>query len=128
MPEAAVNVGVVACARYARCNDSRHTARNLEGVMGTIEAGLEKTVARLEDQLKLWGAKLNVLVAKGKVAGQESKIDSQRYVDDLKAKLDAAQAKLHEAKAAGGEKWDTFKSAIESSWKDLESAFAKLVH
>jgi len=96
--------------------------------MGSIEAGLEKTVARLEDQLKLWGAKLNVLVAKGEVAGQQSKIDSHRYVDDLKAKLDAAQEKLHEAKAAGGEKWDTFKGAIESSWKDLEAAFAKLVH
>jgi len=93
--------------------------------MGTLEYS---TMQKLEDQLKLWGAKLKVLVASGEVTTQESKIDSRKYLDEVKAKFDAAQAKLHEAKEAGAEKWDTFKNAIESSWKDLESAFAKLVH
>lgn len=96
--------------------------------MGTIESSVDKTVSKLEDQLKLWGAKLNELAAKADVAGQEAKIDARKRLDDLKAKIKVARAKLDEAKAAGGDKWDKFKSGIESSWKELEGAFQKLTH
>jgi len=96
--------------------------------MGTIETSVDKTVSKLEGQLKLWGARLNELVAKAEVAGQETKIDAHQRVDEVKAKLKVAQAKLDEAKAAGGDKWNTFKSGIESSWKELEGAFQKLAH
>ncbi len=37
--------------------------------MGTIGSNLDKTVSKLENQLALWGAQLEELVAKGKVAG-----------------------------------------------------------
>jgi hypothetical protein len=96
--------------------------------MGTIESSVDKTVLKLEDQLKLWGAKLNELAAKVDVAGHEAKIDARKHLDDMKAKLKVAQSKLEEAKAAGGDKWDKFKSGIESSWKEVEGAFEKLVH
>ena len=96
--------------------------------MGTIESSVDKTVSKLEDQLKLWGAKLNELAAKVDVAGQEAKIDARKRLDDMKAKIKVAQSKLDEAKAAGGDKWDKFKSGIESSWKELEGAFQKLAH
>jgi hypothetical protein len=96
--------------------------------MGTIESSVDKTVSKLEGQLKLWGAKLNELAAKVEVAGQEAKIDTRKHLDDMKAKLKVAQSKLDDAKAAGGDKWDKFKSGIERSWKDLESAFQKLTH
>ena len=96
--------------------------------MGTIESSVDKTVSKLEGQLRLWGAKLNELVAKAEVAGQETKIDARKHLDEMKAKLKVAQSKLDEAKAAGGDKWDKFKLGIESSWKELESAFQKLTH
>ncbi|HEU4732492.1 MAG TPA: hypothetical protein VFT22_31570 [Kofleriaceae bacterium] len=96
--------------------------------MGTIESSVDKTLSKLEDQLKLWGAKLNELAAKVDVAGKEAKIDARKRLDDMKAKIEVAQSKLDEAKAAGGDKWDKFKSGIESSWKELESAFQKLTH
>ena len=96
--------------------------------MGTIESNVDKTVSKLEAQLKLWSAKFNELAAKIEVAGQEAKIDARKRVDDMKAKLKVAQAKLDEAKAAGEDKWDKFKSGVEASWKELEGAFQKLTH
>jgi hypothetical protein len=94
--------------------------------MGTIESRVDKTVSKLESQLELWGAKLKVLAAKTEVAGQEAKIDSRKRVDELQAKLAVTQAKLQAARAAGADKWDTFKRDVESSWKELEGAFEKL--
>jgi predicted nucleic acid-binding Zn-ribbon protein len=96
--------------------------------MGTIETNINKTVSKLEGQLELWSAQLKELIAKGDVAGQKAKIDSRKHLDDLKAKLDRARSKLGEAKAAGDDKWDAFKQAIETSWKDLEGSFKQLVH
>lgn len=96
--------------------------------MGTIGSTVDRTVSKLEDQLKLWHAKLAVLGAKADVVGQEAKIDSRKRLDEVKAKLAAAQAKLDEVKAAGADKWDTFKHGLESSWKELESTFNTLTH
>ncbi len=94
--------------------------------MGTIGTNIDTTVSKLEDQLKLWGAKFNELVAKADVAGKETKIDARKRLDDVKAKLADARTKLDEAKAAGGDKWEKFKSGIDHSWKELEGAFSKL--
>jgi hypothetical protein len=99
-----------------------------ESVMGTIESSVDNSMAKLEDQLKLWGAKLDELVAKMEVAGQETKIDARKHLDEVKARLVTARSKLDEAKAAGRDKWDGFKSGVESSWKELEAAFQKLTH
>ena len=96
--------------------------------MGSIESSVDKTVSKLEDQLTLWGAKFKELVAKVEVAGQETKIDARKHLDEVKAKLDLARSKLDEAKAAGGDRWDKFKAGVESAWKELEGAFHKLAH
>jgi len=96
--------------------------------MGTIGTSIDTTVTKLEDRLELWGVKLNELVAKAEVAGQEAKIDARKHLDDLKAKLADARAKLDDAKAAGGETWEKFKVGVEHSWKELEGAFHKLTH
>src|ERR1051325_9468345 len=98
----------------------------MENVMGTIESSVDKTVSKLEDQLKLWGAKLNELAAKVDAAGKEARVDARKRFDDMKVKIKVAQSKLDEAKAAGGDKWDKFKSGIESSSKELEGAFKNL--
>lgn len=96
--------------------------------MGTIESNVEKNMARLEAQLKLWGAKLDEVKAKASAAGQQAKAETSKQLDELKAKLEAARAKLDEAKAAGSSKWETFMSGVEQTWKDLEKTFTRLVH
>jgi len=87
---------------------------------------MESYVGKMEDQLKLWDAKLDVLMAQAKVVGTEAKIDHQKRLDAIKAKRAAAQAKLDEVKAAGSDKWDSFKAGLEVVWKDLGDAFKEV--
>lgn len=96
--------------------------------METIGSNVDKTVTRLEDLLSLWGAKLNELAAKVEVARKEGRLEARTQLEEAKDKLEQARSKLDEAKAAGEERWDKFKAAVESSWKDLEGAFLDLIH
>ena len=97
--------------------------------MGSIESNTNnKTVSKLEDQIERWSAKLDDLVAKVGAAGQDAKLEARAQLDELKSKLVVARSKLDAAKAAGDDKWDAFKEGMESSWKELESAFKKLTH
>ena len=52
--------------------------------------------------------------------------EKRKRVDELKAKYQAAQSKLVEYKAAGGERWEAFKTGLETAWSDLEAGFKKL--
>lgn len=95
--------------------------------MGTIGNSVDATIGKLEDQLTLWKAKLNELAAKTQAAGHEAKVNaSKKELEDLRLKIATAQAKLDESKAAGGDKWESFKDGIASSWSELEEAFKGL--
>jgi len=83
-------------------------------------------VGKMETQLKQWGARLDQIVAKAEKAGTEVNVERRKCVDELKAKYQAAQSKFGEFKAAGSEKWEIFKTGVESAWSDLEAAFKKL--
>ena len=83
-------------------------------------------IDKMEKQLKQWGAKLDDLAEKVTSAGAKAKADQRQVIADLKAKQKRAQAKLDEFKAAGGDKWDTFKAGVESAYNDLEGAFKKM--
>ena len=96
--------------------------------MTTNTPELDRNVSKLEDQLKLWTAKLNEVAARVGVAGQEAKIASRKQVDELKTRLESARSKLEEAKAAGSEKWEVFRQGVEHTWQELEGAFKKLLH
>ena len=85
-------------------------------------------VGKMEAQLKRWGSQLDGLVAKAQEAGTEAKDDYRQAVAELKAKHQAAQAKLDELRAVGTDKWEVFKTGVESAWSDLETAFKKLRH
>lgn len=93
--------------------------------MGTV---VDKTVSKLQNELELWGAKLNELLAKAEVASTEATIDARKHLEDAADKLATAREKLDEAKATGGDKWEEFKIGLERSWKELERAFHRLAH
>ena len=95
--------------------------------METIGSSVDKTVTKLEDLLSLWGTKLEELAAKVEAARQDGRIEARKQLEDAREKLEQARSKLDEAKAMGEERWDKFKAAIDSSWKQLEGAFLDLV-
>jgi len=92
--------------------------------METVEAH----VGKMEAELKEWGVRLDKLLTKADVAGVGAKIDYRKRLDDLKEKYVVAEAKFAELKAAGSTRWDTFKSGVETAWRELETAFTKLAN
>ena len=96
--------------------------------MGTIEKSVDKNIEKMQAQLVEWGAKIDELATSAEKAGAEAKADTKKRLSDLKEKRAAAQAKLDELKAAGSDKWASFKVGMETTWKDLESAFKELTH
>jgi hypothetical protein len=83
-------------------------------------------VGKIESRLKHWGAKLDELVARAGVAGQEVKADYLEHIDDLKVKHRVVRAKLDELKAASGAEWESFKTGLDSAGDELELAFKKV--
>ncbi len=86
--------------------------------MGTPSIDINK----METQLAQWGTKLKELVAS---AAKKSNTDLTHRVDDLKAKHATAQTKWTEFKAAGVDKWDTYRKGVEAAWHDVEAAVTK---
>lgn len=87
----------------------------------------EASVNRMEERLKLWDAKLDVLMARAEAADAQAKIEHLKCIDDIKQKRTEAQAQIDEFKAAGGEKWGGLKARINALSNDIEAAFKKLV-
>jgi hypothetical protein len=85
-------------------------------------------VARMEADLKSWGAKLNKLRSQSQTAGSEPNVDYHKGLDDMETKCDAAAAKLGELKAAGSTKWETFRKDLETAWSEVEAAFRRLAN
>jgi hypothetical protein len=92
--------------------------------MSTHDTHVDKTVAKLEDQLDLWGARLNELVARAEVVGMEVKIDSKKGLNEFKTKLDAARSTLDGVKAAGSDKWGTSRKASTLPGRNLRTPSA----
>jgi hypothetical protein len=92
--------------------------------METVEAH----VGKMEAELKIWGARLDKLMAKADAAGTEAKIDYRSRLEDLKAKYRAAETKFEELKTAGSGKWEIFQGGVEKAWSELEIAFTKLTN
>ena len=85
-------------------------------------------VARMEADLKSWGARLHKLRLQGHVAGSQPNLDYHKRLDDMEAKCDAAGTKLDELKAAGSTKWEILRSGIETAWSEVEAAFRLLAN
>jgi hypothetical protein len=103
---------------------SREGSNLQEDIMETVEWHIGK----MEAELKEWGARLEKLVAKAHAAGTGAKIDYRDRLDDLSEKYTAAEKRLAELKAAGLNKWDTYKGGVETAWSELATAFTRLAN
>jgi hypothetical protein len=89
---------------------------------------VESPVRNREAELKQWSSRLDKLLEKGDAAGTVPRLDYRERLEDLKGKYDAAEAKLAELKAAGSDKWETFKDGIENAWSELATAFTRVAN
>ena len=85
-------------------------------------------VAKMEADLRTWGAKLDSLVARADASVAGAKIDYRRRLDDMKRKYETAQMRLEELKFAGSSRWEILKGGIEEAWSDLEAAFRRVAN
>jgi hypothetical protein len=96
----------------------------MEDVMDTVDAH----VGELEAEFKIWGVRLDKLLAETNPAGTEAKIDYRKRLDDLKEKYVVAGARVAELKAAGTGKREILKSGVETAWTELQTAFTRLAN
>jgi hypothetical protein len=88
----------------------------------------ERNIEQMEAQIKEWGGRIESLVARAELAGENVRADYRRRLVDMKAQREDAHARLEAFKAAGSETWEAFREGIEASWKDLEIALKEIRH
>lgn len=94
--------------------------------MGTIEATVDKNIAKLEAQLAVWRAKIDELASKTEQTKAEAKADYQKRLEELRTQCATAQGRVDDFKRAGSKNWETLKAGIENAWKDLDVTFQKM--
>ena len=79
---------------------------------------------KLQAQLDLWKAEIEVMKAKAADATADAKIELHKQVDVLEAKLEEGKAKLAEFADSGHEAWESLKDSAESVWISIKAAFS----
>lgn len=83
--------------------------------------------ARIDAQLKEWGAKIAELQAKAEAAEASARIEYLKQVEALRMKKEKTQLKLEELKKAGDEAWETLKAGVEQAASDLKDSINSAV-
>lgn len=89
--------------------------------MTNREAYKQKVRAQLDE----WKADADKLRAKMKQKQADNKIDTQKYLDELKVKQQQARAKLEQLEEAGEDAWEDIKSGLEKATSELKQSYAK---
>lgn len=89
--------------------------------MANREAYKEKIRAQLDE----WKAEADKLRAKMRQKQAESKIDTSKYLDEIKKNRKRVKAKLEELEDAGEDAWDDIKAGLEKATSELKESFSK---
>jgi hypothetical protein len=81
--------------------------------------------ARLDEQLARWGADLEKLRDKAKVAGVDGMMKYDETVEALKQKHADASVHLGRLKAAGDDTWEQVKTGLEKGWEEFKALFGR---
>lgn len=83
------------------------------------------TIEKMEAELNVWDAQINLLEAKIENAGSDIKLQSAGELNELRAKQRAATENLKEMKKATNEAWGQVKGTADKIWDDLKTGIAK---
>lgn len=81
--------------------------------------------AKIRAQLDEWKAEADKLRARIKKSQADKKIDSSKYLDDLKVKQQDARAKLKQLESSGEDAWEDIKSGLDKATAELKDSFKK---
>ncbi len=87
---------------------------------------MEAHVGKMEKKFQQWGAKFDEIISRTQDVGMDARGDWHDRIDELKVKRAEAQLKFDELKAAGSEKWVSFRAGLERAWNEFETAVKKL--
>ena len=94
------------------------------------EVQLEKKKAyqaKIEAQLKEWGARIDELMAKAETSRAELKVKYEKQIEDLRAKQDVVQQRLRELRESGEEAWEGVKAGMEKSVGELKGSLDRAI-
>lgn len=86
--------------------------------METREAYRDK----YEAQLKVWGAKVDVIKAQAQVVTAQAKIDLAPQVNAVHEKLEAVKTTLGHIALATDDRWNELKIDADKLWHDMEAS------
>jgi hypothetical protein len=86
-----------------------------------MTAGQE--VEKIETRLRQLGTKIDQLAAQAADIANDTQVEYQKQINHIKDKHTVVRDKLQTFRAAGGQKWESFKGSIGLAWQDLEHAF-----
>jgi hypothetical protein len=79
---------------------------------------------KMEARLEKWEAQVQIMRARAKEAGAETKAEIAKELDELEERSDAARNKLRDVRKSSGQAWEDLKGGIEDSWRAFERALA----
>jgi uncharacterized coiled-coil DUF342 family protein len=79
-------------------------------------------VAKLEAQLKDFGAQLSQLKAKAEKSVAQGRIDYSEKLKSSQSQYDQVNQKLNELKQAGDSHWEALKAGLEGTWNEFKTS------
>ncbi|WP_234570861.1 hypothetical protein [Rhodohalobacter sp. 614A] len=89
--------------------------------MANREAYKQKVRAQLDE----WKADVDKLRAQIKQKQADRKIDTSKYMDEIRKNQKRVRAKLEELEDAGEDAWDDIKSGLDKATDELKQSYAK---
>ncbi len=87
-----------------------------------METSREDYQSKMEAQLKIWGAKLEVLQAEAEKAALNTKKELLDELSELKKIQTAGSQHLETIKVAADDTWDTLKTDLTDKWNQVSGA------
>ena len=91
----------------------------------TEKSSKENYVEKLEDELKQWEAKIDILQADADKVKEEHKEQYKKDIDEILSLKKEAKKILQKLKKMSDDEWEELKEGADKAWKDLESAIEK---
>jgi universal stress protein A len=87
----------------------------------------EKYVAKVEAQLKDWGAKIDKLKDKAEKSGETVKAKYDQQIEELRKKQEAVRGRMRDYRTTGGEAFGDLKGGLDQALEELKKSFKQAV-